>query len=409
MPNRDPWTRDRAFPTHDPLRADAAAQAEEIAPLTQPQRFLVRMILFLVLVAAVLIAIHRPIQHIFMANPVLNGLVIGVLCIGILYVFRQVLMLRPEVEWIEAYRHLGPSAALPKPPTFLKPMAAMLRERQGRLMLSTASMRSILDSISARLAESREISRYLVGLLIFLGLLGTFWGLVNTISAVAQTISGLTVGSGDIGQIFDQLKAGLQGPLVGMSTAFSTSLFGLGGSLVLGFLDLQAGQAQNRFYEELEEWLSGVTRLSSGALAADGEQTIPAYVGALLEQTADSLDNLQRIMARSEEMRASSNQISHQLTERLTFFADQMRSEQELMVRLAEGQRELRPVLDRLADTIEQRGGLDEASRGHLRSLDVNILRLVEESAAGQNRLIDELRAEIKVLVRTLASRELTR
>jgi hypothetical protein len=395
------------FPAQDQYRLDAAAaEAAEIAPLTPPQRFLVRMIFFLVLVVAVLIALYTPLQRIFMANAVLNGLVIGVLCIGILYVFRQVLLLRPEVEWIEAYRRLGPSAALPKPPVFLKPMAAMLRERQGRLTLSTASMRSILDSISARLAESREISRYLVGLLIFLGLLGTFWGLVNTIAAVAQTISGLTVGSGDIGQIFDQLKAGLQSPLAGMSTAFSTSLFGLGGSLVLGFLDLQAGQAQNRFYEELEEWLSGVTRLSSGALTADGEQTIPAYVSALLEQTADSLDNLQRIMARNEEMRAVSNQASHQLAERLTFFADQMRSEQDLMVRLADGQRELRPILDRLAGAIEQRGGLDEASRSHLRSLDVNMMRLVEESAEGRNRLIDELRAEIKVLARTLASRE---
>src|SRR3546814_5173390 len=143
------------------------------------------MIVFLVLVAGVLTAIQRPIRHIFMANPVLNGLVIGVLCIGILYVFRQILLLRPEVEWIEAYRHLGPSAALPKPPTFLKPMAAMLRERQGRLTLSTASMRSILDSISARLSESREISCYLVGLLIFLGLLGPFWGLVKPLPVAA--------------------------------------------------------------------------------------------------------------------------------------------------------------------------------------------------------------------------------
>lgn len=401
MSAREPRDGGRILATD---HAGRTAAPEDMVPLTPPQRFLARMILFLVLVLAALAAVHEAILHIFSANRVLNGLVIGVLLIGILYVFRQVLMLRPEVEWIEAYRRLGPSAALPQPPMFLKPMAAMLRERQGRLTLSAISMRSILDSISARLSESREISRYLVGLLIFLGLLGTFWGLVNTISSVAHTIANLSIGTGDPAQVFDQLKGGLQGPLAGMSTAFSTSLFGLGGSLVLGFLDLQAGQAQNRFYEELEEWLSGATRLSSGALVAEGEQAIPAYVGALLEQTADSLDNLQRIMARSEDARAANSQMIHQLTERITYLADQTRSEQEWMTRLAEGQRDLKPILERLSDVIAQRGGLDEASRGHLRSLDLNTRRLVDESTDGRERLVEALRAEIKVLARTLAA-----
>ena len=380
-------------------------------PITRPRRFLTRMVLFLVGVAAVLAALHEAILRIFLANPVLNGIVIGVLLIGIVFVFRQVLLLRPEMEWIEAYRRLGPSAALPSPPTFLKPMAAMLRERQGRLMLSALSMRSILDSISARLSESREISRYLIGLLIFLGLLGTFWGLVNTIHSVAQTISTLDFAAGDPVRIFEQLKGGLQGPLSGMSTAFSTSLFGLGGSLVLGFLDLQAGQAQNRFYEELEEWLSSATRLSSGALAVEGEQAVPAYVGALLEQTADSLDNLQRIMARGEEARAANSQMIHQLAERITFLADQMRSEQELMMQLVGSQRDLKPLLERLGSAVEQqRTGLDEASRTHLRSIDVNLMRMVEENAESRSRMVDELRSEIKVLARTLAATaELTR
>lgn len=384
-------------------RMMAERQADGFA-LTQPRRFLTRMVLFLVAVAIVCALLAQPLTRAFLANPVLNGLIVTVLVIGIVFTFRQVFTLRRAVDWTEAYR--GGAADVASPPTLLAPMAAMLRERRGRVTLSALSARSILDSISARLDETRDISRYLIGLLIFLGLLGTFWGLLDTVSAVADTIRGLRVESGaDASQMFTALKQGLESPLSGMGTAFSSSLLGLSGSLVLGFLDLQAAQAQNRFYNDLEEWFSGFTRLSSGSLVVEGDQAVPAYVTALLEQTADSLENLQRVMARSEENRLANNQSILSLSERLAFLVDQMRAEQELMMRLAEGQRELRPVLDRLAATLEdQRGGLDEASRNHLRNLDVYVLRLLEETTEGRSQLLQDLRAEIKVLARTIAA-----
>lgn len=371
--------------------------------MTRPTRYLLRITVFLFAVTIVAAALFGNLMAAFEQNPGLNGLILAVLLLGIGYVIRQVLLLRPEVEWIETFRGTEPSDSGQKAPVLLAPMATMLSERQGRLILSTLSTRSILDSISARLDEGRDISRYLIGLLIFLGLLGTFWGLLGTVTSVGATISSLSVGEGGFATVFQDLKAGLEGPLSGMGTAFSSSLFGLAGSLVLGFLDLQATQAQNRFYMDLEEWLSSITRLSSGSGISDGDQSVPAYVQALLEQTADSLENLQRTMARSEENRGTSNSTLMQLAERLATLTDQMRSEQDLLVKLVEGQLELKPVLQRLASARED-SGLDLASRNHLRNLDVYVMRLLEEAAEGRNQMTQELRSEIKLLARTIAA-----
>ncbi|MCG8692890.1 MAG: hypothetical protein MI806_16935 [Minwuiales bacterium] len=371
--------------------------------MTRPTRYLTRMGIFLVAVGVVAAVLFGGIESAFMANPALNGLIIAVLLLGILYTIRQVFSLRPEVEWIETFRRDEPGLSVPRQPVLLAPMATMLRERQGRVVLSALSMRSILDSISARLDEGRDITRYLIGLLIFLGLLGTFWGLLETVTSVGATINSLSIGSGDFTTVFQDLKRGLERPLSGMGTAFSSSLFGLAGSLVLGFLDLQANQAQNRFYIDLEDWLSSVTRLSSGGGLGEGDQSVPAYVQALLEQTADSLENLQRTMARAEENRSSGNAASIQLTERLATLTDQMKSSQDLMVKLVETQMELKPVLQRLAAEREA-GGLDQASRNHLRNLDVYVMRLLEEAAEGRSQVTQEIRSEIKLLARTIAA-----
>jgi hypothetical protein len=232
--------------------------------LTRPQVFLWRMSLFLIL--AVLLAIildgqTGQLRHSFMANPGLNALIIGVLLVGIVYAFRQVLRLYPEINWVNNFRISDPGLSMEKSPVLLAPMATMLRDRTGHLSLATGAMRSLLDSVASRLEEQRETTRYLVGLLIFLGLLGTFWGLLQTVSTVGTTIGTLDTNAGDNVLLFDQLKEGLAGPLKGMGTAFSASMFGLSGSLILGFLDLQAGHAQGRFYNELEDWLSGITEL----------------------------------------------------------------------------------------------------------------------------------------------------
>lgn len=349
--------------------------------MTKPRRYLTRMLLFLGAFIAVCVALLQPLQSAFLANAALNGLIVGVLLLGIVFVFRQVLMLSPEVDWLNKYRRSDGDIAAGSAPVLLGPMATMLAEHNDRLSLSALSMRSLLDSIAARLDESREISRYMISLLIFLGLLGTFWGLLGTIGAIGSTIESLTVTSTNFVVMFDELKDGLLEPLSGMGTAFSSSLFGLAGSVILGFLDLQAGQAQNRFYNDLEEWLSSITRLSAGGGAGtiEGEQSVPAYVGALLEQTADSLDNLQRAFTRSEENRDTSNKVILTLSERLAELADLMRESQA-------------------------KSGLDDASKEHLRNLDVHVVQLQQQMADSSSKLIDELRAEIKLLARTMAT-----
>ena len=395
--------------TAAPRRRVAGAPAAGLIPMTDPRRYLTRQILFVVLVGFLVwgLYISGPLRSAFLANPALNGLIAGLLVVGIFFALRQVQRLRPEVRWLEAYRR-SDGASAGTPPVLLSPMATMLGDGlRGRVSLSTISMTSLLDTIDSRLDESRELSRYLVGLLIFLGLLGTFWGLLRTIGSVQVTIQGLSA-SGDAAALFSDLIAGLQAPLSGMGTAFSSSLFGLGGALVLGFLDLQTGQAQNRFYNDLEEWLSSITRLTTGSGIGGGDASVPAYVSALLEQTAESLDNLQHAISREEDSRSSANATLLSLADRLATLTDSMRAEQDLMVRLAESQMEIKPVLQSLRQVldVDRSISLDEASRAHLRNLDVYVMRLLEESAAGRKEMVEEFRSEIKLLARTMAIRE---
>lgn len=366
--------------------------------------YLVRMIVFVAVVAAVAAVLAVSVTEAFIANIGLNAFILGILLLGIVYILRQVILLRIDVAWIENFREVDDGLQLPRPPRLLQPMATMMADRRGRMSLSSPSMRGLLDGIGSRLDESRDISRYLIGLLIFLGLLGTFWGLLQTVTSVGDVIGSLSVGDSDLAGVFDRLKGGLEQPLSGMGTAFSSSLFGLAGSLVLGFLDLQAGQAQNRFYNDLEDWLSRFTRLSSGAGIAEGDGTVPGYVSALLEKTADSLDVLQRTLTRGEEGRQSADANMMSLTQKIAALTDQMHTEQELMARLAENQIAMKRVLDGLNEAREA-PMLDESSRTHLRNLDVYMSRLLEETTTGRNQLISELRSEIKLLARTLAGR----
>ena len=376
----------------------AAAEREMAARLLEQRRmrrtrqFLLRMALFLVLVATFALALHRPLLAAFLGNPAVNGVILGILLAGIIYIFRQVMLLDPEVEWIESFRRRladrdfgAPSG---RPPRLLAPMARMLgARRDGRVSLSPSSLQTLLDGIASRLDETRETSRYLIGLLVFLGLLGTFYGLLETVRSVGGVIGALDVTASDVARAFADLKAGLESPLHGMATAFSSSLFGLAGSLVLGFLDLQAGQAQNRFYNDLEEWLSTHTRLSSGSLAEAGEGSVPAYLQALLEQTADSLESLQRLLTRSEENRIASNTTLASLAERLGTIGEHMNAGQGQMIRFAESSL-----------------GQNEAVRTHLRAIEGYMARLNEELAEGRAQSVAELRNEIRLLARTIAA-----
>ncbi len=371
--------------------------------MTRPRNYLIRMAIFLVVVVAGAAVLAPALQQYFLGNPAVNGVILGILLAGIIYIFRSVMLLDPEVSWIEKFRK-SPNAIDPGPiPRLLSPMATMLADRRGgKVSLSATALRTLLDGIAARLDETRETSRYLIGLLVFLGLLGTFYGLLETVQSVKSVIGGMAV-SGDVARSFGDLQARLQAPLGGMSTAFSASLFGLAGSLIIGFLDLQAGLALNRFYNDLEEWLSGFTRLSSGGIAGDGgDGSVPAFIQALLEQTADSLDKLQRTMGRGEEGRIAANNNLVTLTERLALLSDQIRTEQTLLVKLAEQQVEIKPALLRLAEQTNAKP-FDEESRSHLRNIEVHLVRLSEELTQGRGDSIQEIRSEIRLLARTIA------
>ncbi|HKU95408.1 MAG TPA: flagellar motor protein MotA [Vineibacter sp.] len=375
--------------------------------MTRPRRFLLRMLLFLAAVSVVAWILREPLVRTFWHNPVINGAILVTLVLGLLFIARQVFLLGREVRWLEGVSRDEPPDAGAGRLRLLAPMATMLGERRDKLRLSPMATRSLLDGIAARLDEQREISRYAIGLLIFLGLLGTFWGLLDTVSAVGDAISKLQLG-GDGAQMFSRLKENLEGPLKGMGTAFGSSLFGLSGSLVLGFMELQAGQAQNRFFNDLEDWLAAQTRLSGGGLQVEGDQPLPAYVEALLEQSAESIDKLQRTLARSEEQRSATGESMAQLGEQLAVLTDTIHQQQSMMARLVESGIELRETVTRLAERAAQAAQqptTDEPSRAHLRNLEAYTARLLEETVRGRTALADELRGEFKLLARTLAAR----
>src|SRR6266446_4780995 len=374
-----------------------------------PHRFVVRMVVFLLLVSGLAVMLGGPLFAAFMGNPAVNGVILGILIAGIIYIFRQVLLLRPASDWIDSFRERLADRDLTAPPgptpRLLGPLARMLGRRQsGRVSLSVASLQTLLDGIASRLDETRETSRYLIGVLVFLGLLGTFYGLLETVRSVGGVIGALNVGASDLARAFADLKTGLESPLHGMATAFSSSLFGLAGSLVLGFLDLQAGQAQNRFYNDLEEWLSTYTRLSTGPFGDSGEGSVPAYIQALLEQTADSLENLQRLLTRSEEGRIAANTTLAGLGDRLGALGEYMNAGQGLMARLTDSQTELQPALARLAAAAENSLGQDDVLRTHLRNIEGYMARLIEDAAEGRAQTVHELRSEIRLLARTIAA-----
>ncbi len=315
--------------------------------VSSPRIFLVRMLVFLILGALIVVILNRQIWTAFLANPGLNALIIGVLLIGIVLAFRQVIRLFPEIAWVNSFRLADPGLAIERPPVLLAPMAAMLGDRIGRMAISSQTMQRLTDSIASRLDEARDMSRYMTGLLVFLGLLGTFWGLIDTVGSVGNVINGLKVG-GDAGAMFDTLKEGLAAPLSGMGISFSSSLFGLAGSLVLGFLDLQTSQAQNRFYTDLEDWLATAVR-DLGA-----ESSAPGPVGAAGSSTEiqAAIERLHHVIAEGGASKATTSAMAN-LAEAIQGLVHHMRSEQQLIREWVDGQaaqhREIRRLLEILA------------------------------------------------------------
>jgi hypothetical protein len=309
--------------------------------LSSPRIFLFRMLVFIVLCGLVAFLLYKQISVACMANPGLNALIIGVLAIGVILSLRQVIRLRPEIAWVNNFRLADPGLAVDRPPVLLAPMAAILGSRVGRMAMSAQLMRSLLDSIATRLDEARDISRYMTGLLVFLGLLGTFWGLIETVSSVGGVIQGLKA-TGDSGSMFDSLREGLAAPLGGMGISFSSSLFGLAGSLVLGFLDLQSSQAQNRFYTELEDWLSTTVYDQAGE---PGLGVSPGMSGDM----RGAIERLKDAITESGSSKAATSAMAN-LAEAIQGLVHHMRSEQQLIRdwvdSQAEQQREIQKLLE---------------------------------------------------------------
>ena len=325
--------------------------AREPTVLELPKVYLVRMLVFMLVVSILAVVLFPHMQRAFMANPGLNGVIIGALLLGVIYSFRMVWRLWPEINWVNGSRIANPGLELTHTPRLLAPMATLFRDRPNRTVLSPLSMRSLLDSIASRLDEARDISRYLVGLLIFLGLLGTFWGLLETVSSVGDAIRSLDVTSAQSATVFEGLKSGLEKPLSGMGLAFSSSLFGLAGSLILGFLELQASQAQNRFYNDLEDWLSTITDIQAGD---GGNLAVPGYlrldIAGLqkgIERINNTLDDALSTDAPSSgaamgmgmpATSAQDNESMEKLADAVASLVQQMREEQKIVRQWAQAQ-----------------------------------------------------------------------
>ena len=309
--------------------------------LSSPRIFLFRMLVFIILGGLVSFLLYKQIEVAFMSNPGLNALILAVLLIGVVLSFRQVVRLYPEISWVNNFRLADPGLAVERPPVLLAPMAAILGSRVGRMAISAQMMRGILDSIATRLDEARDIGRYMTGLLVFLGLLGTFWGLIETVGSVGGVIQNLKTG-GDAGTMFDSLREGLAAPLSGMGISFSSSLFGLAGSLVLGFLDLQSSQAQNRFYTELEDWLS--TTVYDHAAEPGAGVAVTGEMNSAIERLRTAIDQTGSGKAASTAM--------VNLAEAIQGLVHHMRNEQQMIRDWVDGQAEQQREIKRLLEIM---------------------------------------------------------
>jgi len=343
--------------------------------MTDPRKYLLRMLLFIIVVFTIVMVLNKPLIDAFQANIAINGLIIGVLLIGIVFLCRQTIKLVPEKNWIESLQSQNKSLIKP---VLMAPLAHMLAKDSSLkdFSISAAALRSVLDGVAGRLDENREIARYLIGLLIFLGLLGTFWGLIGTVSSVSNVISGLNFGNQDTNLIFSNLQKGLELPLEGMSTAFSSSLFGLAGSLILGFLDLQLGQASGRFYQDLENWLSSSVKISSSNIHTNAISENFGYSGTLSDGAASHLSELASALTSIE---ADRSRLLHQITE-------------------------LNTQLRRLVDQIEN----DHSIQKKLPSIEAQLQSITEEARSNHSSQSDLIKQETRALGSSIKKTKVT-
>lgn len=386
---------------------DIPAERVRTPQFTQPVRQIIVMLIILVLAVAAGYLIFPAVAPVFLANPYLNGVIFAVFIVGVLACYWQVLQLISSVSWIESFAQDRVDHDEFRAPRLLASLAGLLRSRGARMQISSGSSRTILDSVATRMDEARDITRYIVNLLIFLGLLGTFYGLATTIPGVVDTIRSLNVEEGESGaKVFAQLMSGLENQLAGMGTAFASSLLGLAGSLVVGLLELFAGHGQNRFYREMEEWLSTITRV--GFSSGEGEGTggfDQGVVATVLDHMVEQIDSLQGLFVQGEASRVATAEKMDGLTASLRHLTDRLDTSidpTDALNRVADGQERL---LAKLSEKNED--GVDPESRMRLRSIDVQLLKILEEMSSGRQETMSQLHGDLTQV--THAVRQLTR
>lgn len=375
----------------------------EVEPhFSHPVRQIILMLIVLGLTGVLGYLAAPSVMPVFEANPYLNGFIALVFVIGVLACFGQVFSLINSVRWIENFAAEREGGDTANAPSLLAPLAALLRKRGARTQIGTSSTQSILDSVATRIEETREITRYLVNMLIFLGLLGTFYGLATTVPALVDTIRSLAPQEGEGGvEVFSRLMSGLESQLDGMGVAFASSLLGLAGSLIVGLLELFAGHGQNRFYRELEEWLSTITRVSFSTGEGDGGIEHSA-IANVLDHMTQQMEGLQSMFTQGDARSSELDTKLSRLADALEAMTDRMEAQApatQALLRVAEGQ-------ERLIHALELRGegehGIDAESRMRLRSIDVQMLRILEEISAGRQESMAEIRTDLSALARTL-------
>jgi hypothetical protein len=378
-----------------------------LATMKKPTVALSTMVTFTLSVMAVGICLVSGLGRAFASNPWLNALILCILTVGVGAAFRQVFRVYQAISWVNNFKRA--SLPLSSVPPVLVPLSPALQGYGRPTSVSPAALRAMLEGVFNRVDESREISRYLMNTLILLGLLGTFWGLLETVAGIGSVMSGLNVGDGDLKSVFDNFKQGLKTPLEGMGVSFSASLFGLGSSLILGFLDLNAGRAQSRFCEELEEWIGG------SASAENKESVIepvalpvnvaPArYQEALVQNLAEQLDRMHKTFKMQEEARSSERASMFSLAERAAAIDDHLKAQQHVLNKLTDIQQQVSPVLARLADRLSATN--QETIEEHTRRIDLNLKDIGDKVSRSAESLASELRDELKIIAKLLASSE---
>ena len=371
--------------------------------MKQPRVALALMVTFTGVVIAAGISLAHGLATAFSANSALNAIILAILAFGTTVAFLQVMRLCTAISWLSMFREKRDGG---KPlPTILAPLAPALGKAGEVNPVGTNSARAMLDGVYARIDEGREVSRYLMNTLILLGLLGTFWGLLQTVSGISSVVGGLNVGDGDLKLVFDKFKDGLQTPLQGMGISFSASLFGLASSLILGFFDLTAGRVQSKFCEELEDWITAAPATASEDVVTVSTALAPArYQEAFIQNLADQLERLQKVFRQQEQSREAERVSVRNLSEGVSALDDHLKAQQSVLVKLAELQQQVTPVLARLSEKLGSTN--QETIEEHTRRIDLNLKEIGERVSRSADTVANELREELKIIAKILASEE---